>query len=244
MTYKELKDSIIARYKMDATTRGVPYVKLQDAWIYQLITQAESDIQRRILPLTISITADIGTDFAAPLPNNGGVGVAEQYWVLYPIDSITQAINGIGNARPGYDAMLYGLPLDCGKIRQISTSEQDELIYKTPEEFNVIEANNAEGMYYTTYRDGTSNVLKLYPIPENTTMTLLYYKAIIPFIDNSLTENSDLQLAPEYYTAIEYKVMSNIFRDYIDLYEMDMQRLKEYHNISTVSEIEGNLGGY
>jgi hypothetical protein len=240
MTYKELKDSIIARYKMDALLRSVPYIDLQEAWIFQLITQAEADIQRRTLASTLTLTADIGTDHASPMPNNGAVGEAEQYWVLFPFDQITTSISGLDDLRQGYNAILYGLPKDCGKIRQIITSEQEELEYKTPEDFTKL--TDRSGKYYTLLWDGDIKVFQMYPVPTSVSMTFVYYKAILPFIDNNLTEGSDIQLPPEYYTAIEYKVMSNIFRDYIDLYEQIIRDLKEYQNNTPYNQLMGELG--
>ena len=68
MTYNELKDSINARYKMDATLANVPYTVLQDNWIYQLITQAESEIQRKTLVLTASDDVTVGSTETNTLP--------------------------------------------------------------------------------------------------------------------------------------------------------------------------------
>lgn len=71
MTYKVLKDLIEAKAKLEAVKRNVPFIKLQDTLIFEFITQAEDEIQRRmgVIKKTLDVTL---TTLPYTLPSDFG----------------------------------------------------------------------------------------------------------------------------------------------------------------------------
>lgn len=229
MTYKKLRDSIIVRAKYEALKRNLPYVNLPDAVIYDWIAKAEGDIQTRIMPLTTLKSVTIGYEEAEVYANEEGIPYVNHEG-LYYISSPAQYI--------------FGLPENFGKEISLSI-EGTELDYLPLAEFNNLVKNGRTANQYTRYFNGESELIKLsLDVNQTYELKLFYHDSILPFSESGKTENSEIQLPVRYYSLIEKGVLSNMFNEYYELYEIELRRQNAYENSTKKETIEGdNLGG-
>lgn len=132
MTLQQVRDSLVARHKLECAKRGSQYVELGDTLVAKLIADAETDIQRRcnvienstsINLITSTYTYDLPTDFgeiktvvydsSTPLERvdlidlqevAGQTGIPSQY-SLKLIDDVPQI--QFNQAQTGYSVTVY-----------------------------------------------------------------------------------------------------------------------------------------
>ena len=74
MTIKEIRDLFLAQYEIQSQVRGLTAIKVVDKMLASFISQAQQDIQRRLLVVESSVDVTLSTSSNVhSLPSNFGI---------------------------------------------------------------------------------------------------------------------------------------------------------------------------
>lgn len=226
MTYGNMVDLVRAEQKTQCELRRLPYIKIGLALLYQLISQSEEEIQRRIQVLTNY----------EPLDLDEGATYADESDIVYADES---GIYYVSNS----ELYVYDTPDDYGNLISL-TVDGVELEYIAPHLFYVDLDKRTETVYTTTAQDG-KNLVKFGPTAPLTTEEVVpnYYTSIRPFREREITGSTNLVFPNQYQDLVKLGVMKVIFSDYFEQFERGIRSHKEFRNSQGLDELPGQVVG-
>jgi len=217
MTLQEIRDNFQARLKVELWKRQMPDPPaelMSDKMTAFYISQAQQDIQRRhsILQSSTSITLVSGTS-------------------------------------------AYSLPTDFGKVRTVISIDSGGDLDGVLEKISLQELRESETATGTPRKfaisEGATSQIVVYPTPSGSGTLTFYYYTSPNYYQHSGVASQDwgsypfsgsLKLPAKYSLAVIYSMLSNIFPDFMNLYEKEVGSLRESQ--LTPRSLNYHFGGF